>query len=159
MRIRSSSGSSQGVERRILSKSVSLSCAETYWTDSIGHERSSQMARLGTLARHDVITALHSDFTMAPAEPLVSAWVAVNRIGEQGAVLAPQERITVHQALQAITINAAYVLGMENEVGSIRAGKKADFTVLEADPYETAAADLKDIPIWGTVFEGTPHPH
>ncbi len=131
---------------------------EKYWSHSIGHERSSQMARLGTLARHDVMTALHSDFTMAPAEPLVSAWVAANRIGEQGTVLAPEERITVHQALQSITINAAYVLGMENEVGSIRAGKKADFTVLEADPYDTPAEALKDIPIWGTVFEGRPFP-
>ena len=131
---------------------------EKYWTESVGHERASQMARLGTLAAHGVITALHSDFTMAPAEPLVSAWVAVNRIGEQGAVMGPEERISVHQALRAITIDAAFVLGMEDEVGSIRAGKKADFTVLETDPYEIDPHDLKDITIWGTVFEGEPFP-
>lgn len=131
---------------------------EKYWAESIGYERASQMARLGTLARHNVITALHSDFTMAPAEPLVSAWVAVNRVGEQGAVLGAEERLTVHQALRAITIDAAFVLGMEDEIGSIRAGKKADFTVLESDPYEIPELDLKDIPIWGTVFEGQPFP-
>ena len=34
----------------------------------------------------------------------------------------------------------------------------ADFTVLEADPYETAPDALRDIPIWGTVFEGQPAP-
>ena len=45
---------------------------------------------------------------------------------------------------------------LEHEIGSIRAGKKADFTILEADPYETPLKDLKDIPIWGTVFEGRP---
>ncbi|MFB0901826.1 MAG: amidohydrolase family protein, partial [Acidimicrobiales bacterium] len=131
---------------------------EKYWAESVGFERASQMARLGTLARHNVITALHSDFTMAPAEPLMSVWVAVNRVGEQGAVLGPEERLTVHQALRAITIDAAFVLGMEDEIGSIRSGKKADFTVLEADPYETLEMDLKDIPIWGTVFEGRPFP-
>jgi len=131
---------------------------EKYWAESVGFERASQMARLGTLARHNVITALHSDFTMAPAEPLMSVWVAVNRVGEQGAVLGPDERLTVHQALRAITIDAAFVLGMEDEIGSIRSGKKADFTVLEADPYETLEMDLKDIPIWGTVFEGRPFP-
>lgn len=131
---------------------------DAYWRHSIGYERASQMARLGSLARHDVTTALHSDFTMAPALPLNSAWVAVNRLSESGGVLAPEECLTIDQAMRAITIDAAYILGMENEVGSIRAGKKADFTVLAADPYDTAPADLRDIPIWGTVFEGHPAP-
>lgn len=131
---------------------------DAYWQHSIGYERASQMARLGTLARHNVTFALHTDFTMAPALPLNSAWVAVNRISESGKVLAPEERITIEQAMRAITIDAAYVLGMEHSIGSIRAGKKADFTVLEADPFETAPEDLKDIPIWGTVFEGRPFP-
>lgn len=131
---------------------------EAYWRRSVGHERASQMARLGTAARHGVPIALHSDFTMAPALPLNSAWVAVNRLSESGEVLCPEERIDLDQALRAITIDAAYVLGMEHEIGSIRAGKKADFTVLEADPYEVPVEDLKDIPIWGTVFEGRPAP-
>jgi predicted amidohydrolase YtcJ len=108
--------------------------------------------------RHNVTTALHTDFTMAPALPLNSAWVAVNRLTESGSVMCPRECITVEQAMRAITIDAAYVLGMEHEVGSIRAGKKADFTVLEADPFEVPPSALKDIPIWGTVFEGVPAP-
>ena len=95
---------------------------------------------------------------MAPALPLNSAWVAVNRLSEGGSVMCPEECMTVEQAMRAITIDAAYVLGMEHEVGSIRAGKKADFTVLEADPFEVAPRELKDIPIWGTVFEGQPAP-
>ena len=112
------------------------------------------MARGASLIRHNIPTTLHSDFTMAPAQPLNSAWIAANRLSEQGSVLCPEERLTREDALRAITIEAAYVLGMENEIGSIRAGKKADFTVLEQDPYEIPVADLKDIPIWGTVFEG-----
>ena len=127
---------------------------DAYWKRSIGHERASQMARLGTLARHNIPTALHTDFTMAPARPLTSAWVAVNRLSEFEVVMAPEECLTIEQALRAITIDAAYVIGMEHEIGSIRAGKKADFTVLEADPFDVPAIDLKDIPIWGTVFEG-----
>ena len=53
---------------------------EAYWRRSIGHERSSQMSRLGTLVRNKVPTALHTDFTMAPALPLNSAWVAATRL-------------------------------------------------------------------------------
>ena len=52
----------------------------------------------------------------------------------------------------------AWIMGWEDEIGSIRAGKKADFVVLEQDPYLTGAAGLKDIQIWGTVFEGEVHP-
>ncbi len=132
--------------------------ADAYYRHSFGHERASQIARLGTVARHGIPFALHTDFTMAPALPLTSAWVAVNRLSESGAVMAPEERLTVEQAMRAITVDAAYVLGLEHEIGSIRAGKKADFTVLEADPFETPPEDLKDIPVWGTVFEGEPAP-
>lgn len=131
---------------------------EAYWLNSIGYERASQMARLGSLERAGIPFSLHSDFTMAPAMPLNSAWVAVNRIAESGNVLCPEERISLDAAMRAITINAAYVLGMEADIGSIQAGKKADFTVLEADPWEVAPRALKDIPIWGTVFEGQPFP-
>lgn len=130
---------------------------DAYWKHSIGHERASQMSRLGTLARLGIRSALHSDYTMAPAEPLVSAWVAVNRLSTEGDVMAPEERLTVDQAMRAITIDAAYMLGIEEQVGSIRGGKKADFTVLDDDPYEVSPETLKDIPVLATVFEGKPH--
>lgn len=130
---------------------------EAYWRNSIGHERASQMARLGTLKRHGVPFAVHSDFTMAPASPLLSAWVAVNRFAESGAVLGEHERVSVHDAMRAITIDAAYIVGMESQIGSIRSGKKADFTVLDEDPYEVDPAHLKDIRVHATVFEGDVH--
>ena len=131
---------------------------EAYWQHSIGASRASQMVRLGSLAREGVPIALHSDFTMAPAMPLNHAWIAVNRLSEHGQVMCPGECLTVDQAMRAITINAAYMIGLENEIGSIRSGKRADFTVLEQDPYEVPAIALNQIPIWGVVFEGTPVP-
>jgi predicted amidohydrolase YtcJ len=45
---------------------------------------------------------------------------------------------------------------MDHEVGSIESGKRADFVVLEADPFEVAMDALKDIPVWGTVLGGQP---
>jgi predicted amidohydrolase YtcJ len=69
----------------------------------------------------------------------------------------PEERVSLDAALRAITIDAAWILRRENEVGSIRAGKMADFAVLEEDPYEVGAEGLKDIQVWGTVFEGEVH--
>ena len=125
-----------------------------YANDSVGFERASSMARIGTSFREGITTTLHSDFTMAPAQPLMSMWVAVNRINEKGKVMGEEECITPQQGLEAITINAARVLGLDHEIGSIRAGKKADFTVLAEDPLEINPIDIKDIRIEATVFEG-----
>jgi predicted amidohydrolase YtcJ len=60
----------------------------------------------------------------------------------------------VVDALRAITIDAATVLGMQNEVGSIRAGKLADFTVIDRDPIEEGEDGLRDANVIATVFEG-----
>ena len=125
-----------------------------YAKNSVGFERASSMARIGTSFREGITTTFHSDFTMAPAQPLMSMWVAVNRINEKGKVMGKEECITPQQGLEAITINAARVLSLDHEIGSIRAGKKADFTVLAEDPLEINPIDIKDIRIEATVFEG-----
>ena len=106
---------------------------------------------------------------MAPAEPLRLVWAAVTRTGSDGKVWGPDQRIPLDAALRAVTIEAARSLGLEHEIGSIRTGKnaevgsiatgkKADFTILEENPYEVAPARIKDIAVWGTVFEGRVYP-
>jgi predicted amidohydrolase YtcJ len=127
---------------------------DAYAREGLGADRASQISRIGGMLRHGIPVSLHSDFTMAPAAPLTLASVAVNRITAEGTLMAPKERITVEQALRAVTIDAAYALSLEQEIGSIVAGKRADFTVLEADPLAIDPTKLKDIVIWGTVFEG-----
>jgi len=124
----------------------------------LGPDRGSQMVRLGSLERHGVPFALHSDSPMAPLSPLTLAYTATNRITINGTLSGAEERISLDAAMRAITTDAAWIMGWEDEIGSIRAGKKADFTVLESDPYAVGARGLKDIVIWGTVFEGELHP-
>ena len=64
------------------------------------------------------------------------------------------ERLTPAQALQAITINAAHILGMADITGSIRAGKYADFTVLDDHPLQVDPMQIRDLDVVATVFEG-----
>ena len=128
--------------------------SEAFATHTLGYERASQISRLGSLERAGVRFAVHSDFPMAPAKPLNNAWVAANRLTESGALMGPNERASLDAALRAITTNAAYVLGLEDEIGSLRWGKRADFTILDADPYQVDVESLRDIPIRATVFEG-----
>lgn len=126
-----------------------------------GPDRSEATARLGSLEREGVVFALHSDFSLvvAPLHPLTAAWAAVNRIAADGkTVLAPGERIGVERAMRAITIDAAHVLRLDGEIGSLEVGKIADFTVLEHDPFEVDPSRLKDIGVWGTVLGGVKQP-
>lgn len=132
--------------------------SDIYSEKWLGPDRGSQMVRLGSLQRHGVPFALHSDSPMAPLSPLTLAWTATNRVTINGNSNTPQERISLDQALRAITIDAAWIMGWEDKIGSIRAGKKADFAVLESDPYRVGVKKLKDIEIWGTVFEGELYP-
>ena len=67
------------------------------------------------------------------------------------------ESLSQEEALRAVTINAAHVLGMQEITGSIRAGKKADFTVLDRDPLTCDPMQLRDIKVCATVFEGKVH--
>ena len=95
---------------------------------------------------------------MAPGKPLYLMWAAINRLTPDGNIPAPEQRLSVEQALKAVTIEAAYSLGFEDEIGSIEPGKRADFTVLEESPFETSPEEIKDIGIWGTVLEGRVQP-
>ena len=98
--------------------------------------------------------AIHSDAPITPLGPLFTAWCAVNRRTASGKLLGGPQRISVEQALHAITLGAAHTLKLDGEIGSIAAGKRADFAVLEADPTAVAPQALKDVPVWGTVQSG-----
>ena len=121
---------------------------------SVGYERAASMGRLKSCFSAGITTALHSDFTMAPAQPLLNMWVAVNRINAQGERMGPEECLTPQQALSAVTLSAAKILGIDDFTGSLRAGKRADVTVLSDNPLTVPAMKIKDIQVLGTIFEG-----
>ncbi len=128
--------------------------ADKYSKFGLGPARANSMVRSASVIKHHIPLSFHSDLPMAPSDPLFFAWCAVNRITPSGKVADPDQRIGVDDALRAITIESAYSWQKENELGSIAPGKIANFTILEQDPYEVEHLKLKDIPIWGTVFEG-----
>ncbi|WP_420623699.1 amidohydrolase [Candidatus Poriferisodalis sp.] len=133
--------------------------AQLHSDHGFGPDRSEATARLGSLVRAGATFALHSDFNLVvtPLSPLLAAWCAVNRVGADGeTVMAPGERISVDRALRAITIDAAHVLARDDRLGSIEAGKLADFTVLDDDPYEIDPMALRDIAVYDTVLGGEP---
>ncbi|MGJ5083134.1 amidohydrolase [Bradyrhizobium sp. HKCCYLS3013] len=131
-----------------------------YWGDShyeltMGPERANRLDATGTAQRIGVPYSIHSDAPVTPLSPLFTAWCAVNRVSSSGRKLgAETEALSVEQALNAITIGAAYTLKLDHLIGSIETGKYADFAVLEQDPLTVTPETLKDVAVWGTVVGG-----
>lgn len=145
---------------RALGVSVNLFANHLYyWGDqhaaiTVGPERAARMNACRSALDAGVPLAIHSDAPITPLAPLFTAWCAVNRVSASGQVLGEAERITVPEALHAITLGAAATLHLDGEIGSIACGKRADFCVLDDDPLTAAPAALKDLRVWGTVQRG-----
>ncbi|MEM7322768.1 MAG: amidohydrolase [Actinomycetota bacterium] len=134
-----------------------------YWGDqhhdiTVGPERAGGMDACGTALREGVSFSFHCDAPVTPMGHLHTMWCAVNRLTATGRVLGPEERISAEAALHGATLGAAFQLKMDQEIGSIEAGKLADFAVLEDDPLTVAPESIKDIGVWGTVLGGVPQP-
>lgn len=128
--------------------------ADQYGKVGLGPERADEMVRLGDVSRAGISWSLHSDMPMAPADPLFLMWCAVNRLTGSGRVAGAEQRVTAEQALRGVTLEAAYSLKLENEVGTITPGKRANFTVLADNPLSVDPLKIRDIAVWGTVMEG-----
>ncbi|GAB5449808.1 MAG: amidohydrolase [Halioglobus sp.] len=132
--------------------------ADKYSEIGIGPKRAREMVRLADVVEQGMSLSLHSDMPMAPAKPLYLMWAAVNRTTFSGQVAASGLALSVEQALQAVTLSAAYSLRLENDIGSIEPGKRADFTVLEQSPFRVPRAEIKNIAVIATVSDGHDFP-
>jgi predicted amidohydrolase YtcJ len=121
---------------------------------TIGQDRAERMNACRSALDEGVRIAIHSDAPVTPMGPLFTAWCAVNRQTGSGRCLGAAQKITVQEALNAITLGAAYTLKLDAEIGSIEVGKKADFAVLGDDPTAVDPSALKDVPVLGTVSGG-----
>jgi predicted amidohydrolase YtcJ len=89
-----------------------------------------------------------------PVGPLFTVFESVNRLRQSGKVIYPDERITLEEAIRAITITPAFSTFEENLKGSIEPGKLADLVVLGQDILAVAPEEIKDIPVMQTMIGG-----
>ncbi|MFD1314900.1 amidohydrolase [Namhaeicola litoreus] len=131
--------------------------ADKYSEYGLGKERAENLVRIKELTDRDVPVSFHSDFAMAPAEPLTLAWTAINRETAEHSKFSQDQRIDVYTALKGITISAARTLNLEDAIGSIKVGKRANFTVLKENPFKIDPIKIKDIEIDGIIYHGVYH--
>ncbi len=130
-----------------------------YWGDIIvdglfGPERGSRWMPAGSAVATGMRISLHNDPPVTPEEPLRNISVAVTRTAPSGRVLAPEERLTVEQAIRAQTIDAAWQLFADDVVGSLEVGKYADMVVLSADPRTVPPEQIADLDVRATFLAG-----
>lgn len=100
---------------------------------------------------------LHSDAPLAPPMPLLAAGRHMTRATREGGISTSSEKLTAEQALRAITIEAAWSLGLEDEIGSIEVGKRANFTIVGVNPMILPGESWGAIPIKGVMLDGISH--
>lgn len=130
-----------------------------YWGDVIvdglfGPEHGERWMPCGSAAATGMRISLHNDPPVTPEEPLRNIGVAVTRRAPSGRVLAPQERLTVEQAIRAQTLDAAYQLFADDRIGSIEVGKYADLVVLSGDPRVVDPEEIAALQVRATYVAG-----
>jgi imidazolonepropionase-like amidohydrolase len=80
----------------------------------------------GKLSKNGILVALMTDHPVIPIQYLVLC-----------AALSVKEGMEEYEALKAITINPAKILGIDNRVGSIEKGKDADIVIINGHPFDT----------------------
>ncbi len=129
-----------------------------FWGDvhveNLGKERAYFMSPTRSAKARGIRFSNHSDFAVTPLNPMFILWSSVNRVSRSGQVIGPDERISAHDGLRALTIDAAYQYGEEASKGSIVTGKLADLAILDSNPTKVDAAKIKDIKVNETIKGG-----
>ncbi|WP_233520495.1 amidohydrolase [Flocculibacter collagenilyticus] len=113
--------------------------------DLIGEERSTDLVPIKSLVEHNATLTLSSDWNVSHFNPFLGISNAITR--------APQA-ITLEQAINAYTINAAYAMRQDDIVGSIEIGKRADLIVLDRNLFNSTAAQIKNTKVTLTLLDG-----
>lgn len=129
-----------------------------YWGDvhirNFGLQRASQISPAAAAGRQGIPYTFHQDAPVIQPDMLTTVWCAVNRMTKAGVCLGADQRVGVMDALRAVTLNAAYQYGEEEEKGSIRAGKRADLVRLDGNPLTTPPERLREIRVVETMKDG-----
>ncbi len=133
-----------------------------YWGDvhrqkTLGFTRSRRMQPLRSARALGLPVAMHCDAPVTPLGPLFSMWCAVERKTASGHVLGEHEALTIAEALELMTLGAAYTLHMDDKVGSLEVGKYADMVVLDQDLLAISGDQLLEVQVRATVLGGEVH--
>jgi predicted amidohydrolase YtcJ len=100
--------------------------------------------------------AFHNDGMVSPPSPMINIQTAASRTTKNGNVHGINQAVTLEQAFMGETTHAAYLLGLDKDVGSVEVGKLADFCVLSSDPWQLKDMSKleQEVKVLGTYISG-----
>lgn len=129
-----------------------------YWGDihlnNLGEVRGNKISPAKTALDKGLVVNFHQDAPVLKPNMLQTIWSATNRISRSGKVIGEKEKVTVYEAMKAVTINAAYEYFEEDNKGSIKNGKIADLIILDNNPLKVEKNKIKDIKVLETIKAG-----
>ena len=130
-----------------------------YWGDwhrdsVLGEHRADRISPLVSAATRGIRFTIHNDAPVVPPDMVRLIWAATNRRTRSNDILGASQRVSIEQALRAVTLDAARQFFEESSKGSIEPGKLADFVVLSANPLTMAPEDLLELEVVSTWKEG-----
>jgi len=125
---------------------------EQRYVDNLKEEHAAHNNPLRSPMDHGVFVALSSD--ILPIGPMVGLYAAVTRKGQSGAVYAPEEALTMQEALTGYTRNGAYITFEEDLKGTLEPGKLADMIVLSDDLLTIDPERILDVQVEKTILGG-----
>ena len=125
-----------------------------HYESVLGPQRACHISPAGSARDRGISFTLHQDAPVKMPDQILAIHNAVNRKTQKGRVLGEDQRLSVEEALRAVTINGAYQYFEEDQKGSLEPGKLADLVILNRSPLKTAPEQLKDIQVLETIKEG-----
>jgi predicted amidohydrolase YtcJ len=127
------------------------------WAKAVGPARWKYAWAFRSLRDSGATLAFASDWNVAEMEPLIGIYSALTRKGLDGKPdggWVPEQTIDLETAIKGYTINGAYANFVENNRGSITAGKYADLVLISDDLFKIPADKIKDTKVVWTMVGG-----
>lgn len=130
-----------------------------YWGDwhdqeTLGRERAFRISPTQSALKRGMIFTEHHDAPVANPDAIRVLSATVNRVSRSGVVIGPDQRVSAYEGLKSITDWAAFAAFEENLKGTLRAGKLADFVILDKNPLKIDPLTITDLKVVETIKEG-----
>jgi predicted amidohydrolase YtcJ len=117
-------------------------------------EQHGWLHRARSLIQADIPYAIGSDAPVADPIPGLALFAARQRLTQEGHLLGKAERLDANDAIQALTLGPAQMIGAAQDLGHLRPGAVADLVILDPELFSADSSELACKPVQMTILEG-----